>query len=359
MKPVGHSKKLEVSDLTHIKEFLGETIVGQEQTVNRIAEIANQIELGIRGSTKGPIARWIEVGPSGVGKTEVVLQLIRYFHDRYKSIQREEIKNTEPENLLMKVNCAELQHSHEIAKLIGSPPGYIGHRETEPVFSAESISAHSLEFPDGRKVFFVLFDEIEKGSEALYKLLLSPLDKGDMKLGDNTKVDFTNAVVIFTSNLGNKQVSKAASSIGFIPPILDKRKQGIARVKAVKDSFSTEMLGRLGGEKNIILFQELSEAHLLRILEINLRRIEYSFACNGANIKLSLSGGAEKWFLKHGTSPDTGARELESLTDREIVGELAKASVNHKTKYPDPHLLNGKKLLIDVENDQIIILDKT
>src|SRR5438046_7717380 len=114
---------------------------------------------------------------------------------------------------MVKIDCAEFQHSHEIAKLIGSPPGYLGHRETQPMITQEVLEQH---YTEKLKLSLVLFDEIEKASDALWQLLLGILDKGTLTLGDNRRVDFSGSVIVMTSNLGARAISELQNgSIGF------------------------------------------------------------------------------------------------------------------------------------------------
>src|SRR5713101_7860766 len=137
-----------------------------------------------------PIGNFLFVGPTGSGKTRIV-----------EATAEALVKNS---RAVIKIDCAEFQHSHEIAKLIGSPPGYLGHRETHSLLSQEVLNQFHT---DTMKVTFVLFDEIEKASDALWNLLLGILDKATLTLGDNRKVDFSSAMIFMTSNLGAKEMS--------------------------------------------------------------------------------------------------------------------------------------------------------
>src|SRR5882762_8215286 len=159
-------------------------IVGQDEAVQAVVELY-QVFCAELNSPGRPVGNLLFLGPTGAGKTRVVEATAEVlFGDPYAVI---------------KVDCAEFQHSHEIAKLIGSPPGYLGHRETAPMLTQENLDkAHT----DDTKLTFVLFDEIEKASDSLWQLLLGILDKATLTLGDNRRVDFSKTVVIMTSNLG-------------------------------------------------------------------------------------------------------------------------------------------------------------
>src|SRR5215217_8210179 len=166
------------------EEKLSARIVGQERAVRRMSGLY-QIFLAGMNPPNRPVGTMLFLGPTGSGKTRVIEAAAEVlFNDT---------------NAVVKIDCAEFQHSHEIAKLIGSPPGYLGHRETAPMLTQENLDKYHTETD---KLTFVLFDEIEKASDALWQLLLGILDKATLTLGDNRKVDFSRAVVIMTSNLG-------------------------------------------------------------------------------------------------------------------------------------------------------------
>ena len=159
-------------------------IVGQDDAIEKISEIYQMFLAGLNPPGR-PVGNLLFLGPTGSGKTRVVEAMAEaLFGDARACI---------------KIDCAEFQHSHEIAKLIGSPPGYLGHRETHPVLTQEALS---LWHTDELKLSIVLFDEIEKASDALWQLLLGILDKATLTLGDNRRVDFSRCVIIMTSNLG-------------------------------------------------------------------------------------------------------------------------------------------------------------
>src|ERR1051326_2888579 len=175
-------------------------IVGQERAVRRIANLY-QIHLAGLANPGRPVGTMLFLGPTGSGKTRVVEAAA-------------EVLYNDP-NAVIKIDCAEFQHSHEIAKLIGSPPGYLGHRETSPMLTQENLDRYHTERD---QISFVLFDEIEKASDALWQLLLGILDKATLTLGDNRRVDFSKAMIFMTSYLGAKEMSELISgSIGFAP----------------------------------------------------------------------------------------------------------------------------------------------
>jgi ATP-dependent Clp protease ATP-binding subunit ClpA len=155
----------------HLENKLRHLVVGQDEAIHQIVR-AYQTHLAGLSPVGRPIETFLFLGAIGSGKTRIV-----------EATAESLVKNSRS---VIKVDCAEFQHSHEIAKLIGSPPGYFGHRETHPLLSQETLNQH---YTEAVKLSFVLFDEIEKASDALWKLLLGILDKATLTLGDNRKVD--------------------------------------------------------------------------------------------------------------------------------------------------------------------------
>src|SRR5438445_610701 len=199
-------------DAESLEGNLRKMIVGKDEAIQQIVNIYQMNLTGMNAPGR-PIGNFLFLGPTGSGKTRIV-----------EATAEALVKNP---RAVIKIDCAEFQHSHEIAKLIGSPPGYLGHRETHPLLSQEVINQYHTET---MKISFVLFDEIEKASDALWNLLLGILDKGTLTLGDNRKVDFSRALIFMTSNLGASEMSalisprlgfhaaaaKEAQAIGFV-----------------------------------------------------------------------------------------------------------------------------------------------
>src|SRR3954451_3284792 len=182
------------------EEKLSSRIVGQERAVRRMSGLY-QIFLAGMNPPSRPVGTMLFLGPTGSGKTRVIEAAA-------------EVLSGDP-NAVVKIDCAEFQHSHEIAKLIGSPPGYLGHRETSPMLTQENLDRMHT---DDMKVSLVLFDEIEKASDSLWQLLLGILDKATLTLGYNRRVDFSKSMVIMPSNLGAREMSELISGgIGFAP----------------------------------------------------------------------------------------------------------------------------------------------
>src|SRR5205807_1535844 len=173
-------------------------IVGQEEGVQSLVDMFQVFCAGLNSPGR-PVGNLLFLGPTGSGKTRIVEAAAEILFGDARAV--------------IKVDCAEFQHSHEIAKLIGSPPGYLGHRETHPLLSQEVLNQYHT---DSMKLSFVLFDEIEKASDALWNLLLGILDKATLTLGDNRKVDFSRALIFMTSNLGASEMTQLMSpKLGF------------------------------------------------------------------------------------------------------------------------------------------------
>src|ERR1700740_2348023 len=238
---------------------LREKIVGQEEGIRALVDLYQVFCAGLNSPGR-PVGNLLFLGPPGSGKTRIVEAAA-------------EILFGDP-RMVIKVDCAEFQHSHEIAKLIGSPPGYLGHRETHPLITQEALAASHT---DQLKLSFLLFDEIEKASDALWQLLLGMLDKATLTLGDNRRVDLSHTVIFMTSNLGGGEIMELMEGgMGFIQP-KDKPAAGLdakverAAVEAARGKFSPEFMNRLD---KVVVFHPLKHEELEEILEIELRQVQ-------------------------------------------------------------------------------------
>src|SRR5438094_10473550 len=195
-------------DAESLESNLRKMIVGQDEAIEQIVNIY-QMHLTGMSAPGRPVGNFLFLGPTGSGKTRIV-----------EATAEALIKNP---RAVIKIDCAEFQHSHEIAKLIGSPPGYLGHRETHPLLSQEVINQYHTETT---KVSFILFDEIEKASDALWNLLLGILDKANLTLGDNRRVDFSRTMIFMTSNLGAGEMSSILRpNLGFAASEIERQHQ--------------------------------------------------------------------------------------------------------------------------------------
>jgi ATP-dependent Clp protease ATP-binding subunit ClpA len=291
------------------EDKLTDLIVGQDRAVRRITGLY-QIFLAGLSHPGRPIGTLLFLGPTGSGKTRVVEAA-------------SEVLFGDP-NLVTKIDCAEFQHSHEIAKLIGSPPGYLGHRETSPMLTQENLDRSHT---DDLKLSLVLFDEIEKASDALWQLLLGILDKATLTLGDNRRVDFSRSIVIMTSNLGAREMSEMISGgIGFAPKsgVIDAEvDQKIYRTasEAAKRKFSPEFMNRID---KVVVFRSLRDEHLRQILEIELKAVQDRIM-RGAGDKFifKCTDAAKKFLLDEGIDFKYGARHLKRAIERFLVYPLS------------------------------------
>jgi len=225
------------------------------------------------------------------------------------------------------VDCGEFQHSHEIAKLIGSPPGYMGHRETHALLSQETLDQF---LTANVRISFVLFDEIEKASDALWNLLLGILDKGTLTLGDNRKVDFSKAMIFMTSNLGAAEMSALLNPrLGFaaqsqVPETNDQldRKIGRSAEAAARRKFTPEFINRLD---KVVTFKPLGANQLRQILDIELRMVQERIFQAGPerSFVFTASKPAGELLLREGTDAKYGARHLKRAIERLLVEPIS------------------------------------
>jgi ATP-dependent Clp protease ATP-binding subunit ClpB len=309
------------------KEFedkLSARIVGQERAVRRMSGLFQIYLAGMNNPTR-PIGTMLFLGPTGSGKTRVVEAA-------------SEVLFADP-HAVVKIDCAEFQHSHEIAKLIGSPPGYLGHRETSPMLTQENLDKSHTE---DTKLTFVLFDEIEKASDSLWQLLLGILDKATLTLGDNRRVDFSKTVVIMTSNLGAREMSEMISGgIGFAPSKSGKSPEDneidtkIYRtaLEAAKRKFSPEFMNRID---KVVVFRSLKEHHLRQILKIELRQVQDRITESaGTKFVFECSDSAKEFLLKEGIDLKYGARHLKRAIERFLVYPLSNLVATDQIKTGD------------------------
>ena len=297
----------------HAQEFeavLRRKVVGQDAAIQAVTELY-QIFLAGMTAPDRPVGNLLFLGPTGSGKTYVVEVVAEALFGN--------------PHAFIKIDCAEFQEHHEIAKLIGSPPGYIGHRETSPLLTQESLRRWHTE---KIKLSLLLFDEIEKASEALWQLLLGVLDKGSLTLGDNSHVDLSQCLIFMTSNLGATQMSALAEGgMGFViqAPITDMSLDDkIARsaLEAARRKFSPEFMNRLD---HVVVFRTLRPEQLEQILELELAKVQQRIiqAVGKSHFTFRCAPDVKEWLLKEGTDPKYGARHLKRVIERNIVYGLA------------------------------------
>jgi ATP-dependent Clp protease ATP-binding subunit ClpA len=296
-----------------VKDFerrLRNQIVGQDEAISQIVNVYQTVLAGMTSSDR-PIATLLFLGPTGSGKTHVVEAAAEALFGTSKAV--------------IKVDCGEFQFGHEIAKLIGSPPGYIGHRETQPILTQEAINSHHT---DQLKLTFLLFDEIEKAGDTLWQLLLGVLDKATLTLGDNRRVDLSRTVVVMTSNLGAGEMSRLATGgIGFVPERTSQaadfdRKIYRVAVDAAKRRFSPEFMNRID---KVVVFQTLTHEQLRQILDLELDKVQQRILAtqSGRLFAFHCTPEAKEFLLREGVDLRYGARHLKRAVERHLVFPLS------------------------------------
>jgi ATP-dependent Clp protease ATP-binding subunit ClpA len=289
---------------------LREKIVGQDEAVQALVELYQVFSAGLRSPGR-PVGNLLFLGPTGSGKTRIVEAAAEILFGSSRSV--------------IKVDCAEFQHSHEIAKLIGSPPGYLGHKETHPLITQEALAASHT---DELKLSFLLFDEIEKASDALWQLLLGMLDKATLTLGDNRRVDLSQTVIFLTSNLGGAEIAELMEGgMGFVQPKgrpttgLDEKVQRTA-VEAARRKFSPEFMNRLD---SVVVFHPLKQEQLANVLEIELAQVQKR-VLDSSTVPFSfeITNEGRQFLLEEGTDQRYGARHLKRAIERHVVSPLAR-----------------------------------
>src|SRR5438093_3481191 len=305
--PLDPSKRS--TDTIDFQTALREKIVGQEEGVQALVDLYQVFCAGLNSPGR-PVGNLLFLGPTGSGKTRIVEAAAEILFGDPRAV--------------IKVDCAEFQHSHEIAKLIGSPPGYLGHRETHPLITQEALSANHT---DKLKLSFLLFDEIEKASDALWQLLLGMLDKATLTLGDNRRVDLSQTVIFLTSNLGGGEITELMQGgMGFIQPKdkpitgLDEKVERTA-VEAARRKFSPEFMNRLD---KVVVFHPLRREQLEQVLEIELGQVQQRVLETAkGQFLFRVTQPGRDFLLQEGTDQRYGARHLKRSIERHVVYPLA------------------------------------
>ncbi len=315
-------------DLTAV---LSQKVVGQPTATKVIVPYIQMFQAGLAPEGR-PVGVFLLLGPTGTGKTKTVEALAEVLHGSEKNV--------------LKVDCGEFQMEHEVAKLIGAPPGYLGHRETQPMLTQQKLNAVTSEKCN---LSLVLFDEIEKAAPSMTRLLLGVLDKGVLRLGDNSQVNFEKSLVFLTSNLGAREMMREInpdfgfqSVKGMERDDLTSKLQNIALV-AVRKRFSPEFVNRIDC---IITYQPLTAESLSAILDhqINDLQNHVNTRLGSRSFTLEVPFESRQWLLKKGTSAEYGARELNRTIHRHLTQPLA-------TLVATGQVLPGSRVRIEVSDD--------
>ena len=331
--------KVKSAEAKEFDERLSALIIGQEKAVGSMGNLYQMFLAGMNQSHK-PLGALLFLGPTGSGKTRVVEAAAEILFGNRDAV--------------IKIDCAEFQHSHEIAKLVGSPPGYLGHRETSPLLTQENLDR--FQTPE-TPLSLVLFDEIEKASDALWRLLLGILDKATLTLGDNRRVDFSRSLIVMTSNLGARDISELIEGrIGFSAPqeqnhcdksqiAMDEKIQRTA-VQAASRNFAPEFMNRLD---KVVVFHSLNEEHLRQILELELGALQERII-HSARTKFffNCSDSVKEVLLREGMDSRYGARHLKRSIERLLVMPMSNLVASGQVGL-------GDSIDVDLENNGVDI----
>ncbi len=312
-----------------LEESLRKRIVGQDAAIRQIVDVYQTYLAGMSAPGR-PVGSFLFLGPTGSGKTRTVEALAESLLGDPRAV--------------IKIDCAEYQHGHEIAKLIGSPPGYLGHKETHALLSQEALDQYHT---DKIKLSFVLFDEIEKASDSLWNLLLGILDKATLTLGDNRRVDFSRTMIFMTSNLGAAEMEAVLRPrLGFrvhdaVVPADQAGRLDNAGTEAARKRFSPEFMNRID---RTVVFSPLGREQLERILTLELEAVErrIHLATGAISITCSLNQDARDFLLVQGTDARYGARHLKRAVERLLVQPVSNLIASGQ-------LQSGDRLLVEYD----------
>ena len=313
---------LRSADASSFEEGLRRKIIGQDEAVQAVVDLYQVFRAGLNSPGR-PLGNLLFLGPTGAGKTRMVEATAEVLYGDPRAV--------------IKVDCAEFQHSHEIAKLIGSPPGYLGHRETHPQITQEALGQYHTE---NLKISFLVFDEIEKAADALWQLLLGILDKATLTLGDNRRVDLSKTMIFMTSNLGGREIMDLMTGrMGFAPtgpaserPSLDE-KVGRTATEAAKRNFSPEFMNRID---KVVVFHPLRSEQLDEIFEIELGMVQRRVLQTAKERFLfRVTQPAKEFLLREGTDLKYGARHLKRAIERYLTCPLACLLATEQVRFGD------------------------
>jgi CheY-like chemotaxis protein len=307
---VEHRLENQTSVSDDLIKLLSQKVVGQSTATKAIVPYVYMYQSGLAPEER-PAGVFLLLGPTGTGKTKTVEAIAELLHGSEKKI--------------VKVDCGEFQMEHEMAKLIGAPPGYLGHRETVPMLTQQRLAEATSPESD---LALVLFDEIEKAAHSMTKLLLGILDKGILRLGDNTVVNFEKTLIFFTSNLGAREMLKEINpDIGFqsaAPRPRDDLKTKLENIAlgAVRKRFSPEFVNRIDA---VVTYQPLDTESLEAILDHDIKALQrhVNSRLGESCFTIEVMPDARSFLLEHGFSEEYGARELKRTIHRQLTQPLA------------------------------------
>ena len=287
-------------------EKLQSRLIGHDKAARELVDAITRHQAGL-GAKNRPVGAFLLVGPTGSGKTQIARALCDLVTSKTDS--------------LIRIDCAEFGASHEVSKLIGAPPGYLGHRETASLLAQAKLTAQTS---DSNKISVVLFDEIDKAHAKLLDLLLGIMDAARLTLGDNSTVDFSRTLVLMTANMGAKEMqSILRPGWGFAKHIAHDPdahiKAGASGEAAAKKSLRPEFINRLD---KILVFHQLTLPEIEKVCDLELAALEER-CLTGPSIGLSVSAAARRWLAREGYEPEFGARHLKRQIERLVEKPLA------------------------------------
>ncbi len=296
--PLQNLKKSDSERLLHLEDELHKRVIGQDDAVHAVATAIRRARAGMK-DTKRPIGSFLFLGSTGVGKTELARALAETMFGSEKN--------------MIRFDMSEYMEKHEVSRLVGAPPGYVGYEEGGQLTDAVRKNPYSV----------ILFDEVEKAHMDFFNILLQVLDDGRLTDGQGRTVDFTNCVIIMTSNLGSNYLKGHVKKPGFSSDSDDKKDEDFESIKEtilaeVKRTFRPEFINRID---EIIVFHPLTEENLSAIVNLLLKDVEKKL--EHFNVSLEISDSAKKLLIKDGTDIEYGARPLKRVIQKEIEDPVA------------------------------------
>lgn len=342
MKPASSfakAKKPNLEPSNDLVALLSQKVVGQPAAMKYIVPYIEMFQAGLAPEGR-PVGVFLLLGPTGTGKTRTVEALAEVLHGSEKSV--------------LKVDCGEYQMEHEVAKLIGAPPGYLGHRETVPVLNQQKLNAVTS---DKCSLSIVLFDEIEKAAPSLTRLLLGILDRAILRLGDNTVVNFENSLIFLTSNLGAREMMKEMHpEFGFEAVVRRDRADLSGKLEAialgsVRRKFSPEFVNRIDA---VVTYQPLDAESLATILDQQISELQrhVNTRLGDRYFQIEVPFDTRQFLLRKGTSPEYGARELKRTIHRHLTQPLATLVAAGKIE-------PGSRVRVELSEDQQSLVLRT